>query len=119
MKKDTSKSSILIISMGFLVFFLIFNIKWLLYISLAVGVLGALSTTISQKIEWAWMKLAGILSLIIPTILLTLVFYLVLFPVSLLYRIFNKDSLMLSSKYDSYFIAINRKIDKKSMENIW
>jgi hypothetical protein len=119
MKKDTSKSTILVISMGFLFLHLIFSWKWAVILSLVIGVAGILSPFLSKKIEWGWMKLANVLGYIIPNILLSIVFYLFLFPISLLSRIFNKDQLMLSKEYNTYFIDVNKKMDKKYFEKIW
>ena len=119
MKADTSKSTILIISMGFLILYLIFSWQWTLFVSLIVGITGILSTYLSKKIEWIWMKLAKLLEYIIPNILMSLVFFLVLFPISLLSRLFSKDPLMLSKKYKTYFIDINRDMEKSSFEKIW
>jgi len=118
MKADTSKT-MLTISMGFLALHLIFLWKWAIIVSLIVGIIGITSPFLSIKIEWIWMKLAYVLGLIIPKIMFTLVFYLFLFPLALLYRIFNKDTLMLSKKYKSYFIDVKKEIDKKSFEKTW
>ncbi len=32
---------------------------------------------------------------------------------------FNKDQLMLSKEYNTYFIDVNKKMDKKYFEKIW
>ena len=119
MKTDTSKSTILIISMGFLILYLLFLWQWAVYVSLIVGVVGIISSYLSKKIEWGWMKLAKIMGYIIPNILLSIVFFLFLFPISLLSKLFSKDPLMLSEKYKTYFIDINKEMDKKSFEKIW
>lgn len=119
MKRDTPKSTILVISMGFLILFLIFKWQWAVIVSLIIGLIGILSDNLSRKIDWAWMELAGVLNYIIPTVLLSIVFYLILFPISLVFKLFNKDALMLSSKYDSYFITVNKPMNKKHMENTW
>jgi hypothetical protein len=118
MKPDTSKS-MLTISMGFLVLYLIFLWQWAIIVSLLVGVIGITSDYLSKKIEWLWMKIGDLLGLVVPKILLTIVFFLFLFPIALLYRIFNKDTLMLSSKYNSYFIDVKKEFDKKSLEKTW
>lgn len=118
MKSDTSKS-VLTISMGFLLLYLIFLWQWAIVVSLSVGIIGIISPYLSKKIEWLWMKLADVLGMVVPKILLTLVFYLFLFPIALLYRIFNKDTLMLSNKYNSYFIDVKKEFDKKSLEKTW
>lgn len=119
MKKNTSKSTILVISMGFLVLHLAFSWQWAVVVSLIVGVIGIVSSYLSSKIEWAWMKLAQLLGYIVPNILLSIVFFLFLTPISILFRLFNKDVLMLSNEYDSYFIDIDKEIDKKNFEKVW
>lgn len=119
MKPDTSKSTVLVICMGFLVLFLAFEWKWALYTSLAIGVLAIASSFLSRQIEWAWMKLALVLGYIVPNILLSIVFFIFLLPIALLSRIGGKDPLMLSGKYKSYFIDINKQMDKKAFEKTW
>lgn len=119
MKSDTSKSTILVISMGFLVLHLIFAWQWAVIVSLIVGIVGIVSTFLSKKIEWGWTKLAQFMGYIISNILLSIVFYLFLFPISLLSKLFSKDPLMLSKEYSTYFIDINKEMDKKSFEKIW
>ena len=119
MKQDTSKATILIISMGFLAIYLLFSWYWAVIVSLIVGCIGILSSSLSKKIEWLWMKLAQVLGCIIPNILLTIVFFFLLFPISLIAKQFTKDPLMLSKKYNSYFLDTNNKMDKKSFKKTW
>lgn len=89
------------------------------YIALSIGVLGIISPYLSKKIHKIWTKISEILGFVVPKIILSIVFYLVLVPISFLFRKFNKDPLMLSDEYDSYFITVNRVYDKKSFENTW
>ena len=119
MKSDTSKSTILVISMGLLVLHLIFFWQWAAIVALMVGVVGIVSTFLSKKIEWGWMKLSKFMGYIISNILLSIVFFLFLFPISLLSKMFIKDPLMLSKEYSTYFIDINKEMDKKNFEKIW
>ena len=119
MKKDSSASTLLVISMGFLALHMIFDWHWTLYTSLSVGLIGIFSSWLSTKIEWLWMKLAKVLSFIVPNILLSIVFFLFLFPIALLSRLFSKDPLMLSSKYDSYFVEVKKKFSKEDFKKIW
>jgi hypothetical protein len=119
MKTDNPKSTILVISTGFLIIYLLFSLQWAIYVSLVVSVLGITSYTVSEKIEWLWFKLSKGLGYIIPNIILSIVFYFFLFPISALSKIFNKDPLMLSRKYNSYFIDIKKGMDKKNFEKIW
>lgn len=118
-KVDTSKSTVLVICMGFLVLYLIFGWKWALYTSLGVGVLAIASSFLSKKIEWAWGKLSLILGYIVPNILLSVIFFFFLLPLSLIAKLFNKDTLMRSKKYNTYFIDVNKAMDKASFEKTW
>jgi hypothetical protein len=118
-KRTDTYKTLITISTGFLIIYLITKWNWAIIVSLIIGIIGILSPFLSKKIEWFWIKLAYILSLIFPKIILGLVFYLFLFPLSLLYRIFNKDNLMLSSKYNSYFSDIKKQPDKKNFEKPW
>jgi hypothetical protein len=119
MAKDTSKSTMLIISTGFLVIYLLKSWQWAVYVSLGAGIVGIVSPFLSRKIEWLWMKLGKLLSYIVPNILLTLIFYLILFPIALLTKLGRKDPLMLSPDHESYFVDVGKEIEPKDFEKIW
>jgi hypothetical protein len=119
MKTDTSKSTILVISMGFLVLYLLFSWHWAVITSLITGIAGIVSTPLSRIIEKGWMKLSRLLSYFVPSIILGIIFFLFLFPISLISKLFTKDPLMLSKKYKTHFISINKEIDKKYFEKTW
>ncbi len=119
MKADTSKTTILVISMGFLIPGILFSLKWALLVSLTIGIIGIISNSLTRKIEWAWMKLGQLLNYIIPSVLLGLVFYLILWPVSIISRFFTKDPLMLLDKHETFFITVNKEFEKKSFEKTW
>ncbi len=119
MKQMNTTKTILVISMGFLILYLIFGWQWAVIVSLIVGLTGVFSNYLSALIEKGWMKLALLLSSIVQPVILTMVFYLFLFPVSLVSRIFTKDPLRLSGKYDSYFINTDKEFNKQSFEKIW
>lgn len=118
-KKESYKSTILTISMGFLALYLIFNWKWAVIIALLIGLIGIFSPFLSRKIEWFWMKISKILALVFPKILLTLVYFLFLVPVAALYKLFNKDPLKLNKNYNSYFLKIERSFDKNNLNKTW
>jgi hypothetical protein len=118
MNNNTS-STILTISMGFLLIHIITNWQWAIFTSISIGFAGLVSNYMSDKIERVWLKLAKILSYIVPNILLSLIFYFFLTPLAFLYRLFNKDVLKLSNKYESYFNNVNEIMDKDSFHKTW
>lgn len=105
--------------MGFLLLYLIFDREWAVYVSLASGLIGIVSPFLSKKIAWIWMKIARVLSYIVPNILLAVVFYVFLLPLAVISRLFRKDPLMLSDDRQSYFIEVDEKPEKSSFEKIW
>ena len=118
--KSNPPKSILTISIGFLTIYLLSDLEWTLYTSLTIGLIGVFSDFLSEKIELIWFKIAWILSLIIPNILLTFIFYIILFPIAILSKVFNKtDSLKLKNNSTSNFTTCNKEFDKKSFENPW
>lgn len=119
MKNNSSKSTVLVISMGFLFLYLLFSWQWAIIVSFITGVSGILSSFLRLKIEWFWYKLTQLLGYIVPNILLTIVFFLVLFPISLLSKLFMKDPLMLSGKYNSYFQDIPERTNKEDFKKTW
>ncbi|MCL6260774.1 hypothetical protein M3O96_16855 [Aquiflexum sp. TKW24L] len=117
-KKDSS-GTILVIVLGFTLLYLVFDSVWLLYFAFGIGVLAVASTKIGLQIEKFWFGLAKILGHIIPTVLMAIIFYLFLFPIALVSRMFSNDPLLLSNKYNSFFKTVNRKFVKGDFEKIW
>jgi hypothetical protein len=119
-KKINPQKTLLTISTGFILLFLILKIKWLLTVALLIGIIGISSDWISKKIDWAWMKLAWILSLIMPNILLTIIFYLILTPIAFLNKLFGKkDPLMLKPQSGSLYRSYQKTFDQAYFEKHW
>jgi hypothetical protein len=118
--KSNPAKTTLIISMGFLMVFLLYRLDWALLVSLSVGLIGALFDGLSRFVEKAWFKLANILSFIVPNILLAFIFFLFLFPLSLLYKLFRKsDPLKLRNNGLSLYKNRTDLIFKSNFENMW
>jgi len=75
---------------------------------------------ISKLIEKFWFKLSFVLSLIIPNILLSIIFFLILTPIALLSKIFKaKSDFNRKNNKKSFFISINKTFKKESFEKAW
>tara|TARA_B110000046_G_C12850784_1_gene337632 strand:+ start:236 stop:595 length:360 start_codon:yes stop_codon:yes gene_type:complete len=112
--------SLLVIVLGFLIIGYIFNIEELKIASLVIGLTSLIIPAAAKLILKGWEYLALALGWINSRILLTVVFYIVLTPVALISRIFNKDKLKLSkTKDDSMFTTRNHVYTAKDIENPW
>lgn len=122
MTKESTQplKTVLTISIGFTTIYLITNLNWTLYVALFIGFCGLFSQYIAAVIHMLWTKLAYVLSLIVPNIFLSLIFYFILFPLSLVSKLFKTDSmLILSNKTTSSFISTNKIVSKKNFEKPW
>ena len=118
-RKDTL-ITIAIIAGGFLLIYFLKGDRWMLYLALGVALVGGLWPKGGRVIQCLWMKLAWVLGLIVPKILLTAIFFLVLFPLSLLSKVFKrKDTLLLKKNSDSTFVQLERQFTKQNFLNPW
>ena len=119
MKNNNAIETVLTISVGFAIAFLIFDYRWTLNTSIVIGVLGLISNRACIFIDFLWMRLAKVLSLIVPNILLGLIFYLFLFPIALLSKVFrNKDILRLKNNDETLWINRDTQFEKESFEKM-
>lgn len=118
--KSEPIKTVLVITIGLLIVYFITQWRWVLNASAIVGLLGLLSGYLAKQIDFLWMKLAWVLSLIIPNILLSLIFFLFLTPIAWLSRIFGKQNqLSLKNTEPSLFKDCHKQFDKKSFERPW
>ena len=119
-KSINPSKTVLVITVGFLVLFFFSKQNAFLYVALGVGVLGALSSCLAEKIDWIWTKIGWVLSFIVPNIIMTLVFYVVLTPTAFLSRIFGEsDPMDLKNSRSSLFKKKDTTFSKESFEKPW
>jgi hypothetical protein len=119
-KKSEPLKTVLTIVAGCLIIFLITQARLLVYLSLIIGLAALSSAALAKGIDYVWMKLARLLSFIMPTVLLSLVFFIILFPLALLSRLFKKrDPLNLSNRLTSTFVGNSKTFTAKSFEKPW
>ena len=119
-KASNPIQTVLIITLGFGFLFLLTKHNWMLYVCLIVGTLGTMSTFIGEKIDWIWTKLGWILSKIVPNIILTIIFYLILSPTAFLSRLFGKkDPMDMKNQAVSLFKLKDSPLSRESFEKPW
>ena len=91
------------------------NIYFLL-LSLPFIILGLLNSKFLTPLNKAWLKLGEILGMIIAPIIMAIVYFVILTPISLLVRILGKDllSIKFNKKLETYWI--NREKNLGSMK---
>lgn len=124
MKKNKIKSNpsktTLTITIGLIYIYVITGDDIYFKISIFIGTIGVFSEYLSKRVEKIWFKIAEILGLIVPNILLSIVFYIFLLPISLTYKLFRKkDLLKLKFKKGSTYLNSQKKFNSQSFLNPW
>lgn len=116
---DKKYQSILGIVIGFLILYVLFDSRSLLYIALGVGLLCSISKLALDAVNKVWFKIVKFIGFINSYVVLGLVFFLVLIPVSFLYKVFKKDPLWLKNTRESLFREPNQVFEAKDLERPW
>ena len=112
--------TILTIVIGLVVGYFFAHNKYLLYAAAIIGGVSIFSETTGKFIHFMWMKLAYALSLFMPGIFLSLLFFLFLTPLALLQKIFRKNkAISFTNNSNTNFININKTFEKESFEKPW
>jgi len=113
--------TVLVIVTGLIAVYFLTGRTGFLTAGLIVGLLGTFSTFIRAKIHWAWMKLAEVMGSIMSPLILGIVFFVFLFPLAILSRVFRKkDELNLKGgNTDSFFVERNHEYGPKDIVNPW
>ena len=85
---------------------------YLIMISLFFLTLGLINSKILSPLNMAWIKFGEILGIVIAQIIMALVYFIVLTPISLIVRMLGKDLLGLKffEKQDTYWIERKKKL---------
>jgi len=118
--KIDSIKILLTISVGFTVIYILTGYNWAIKTSLLIGLIGVFSRYLSDLVAALWMKVAWVLSFIIPNILLSIFYFFILCPIAILSRAFcEKDSLGLRRTENSTFKTKNEEFKNQSFEKSW
>jgi hypothetical protein len=119
-KNYKSKETMLVITVGFLLVYVLSRNKGFLYCALGIGLVGVFSSWLSGKIDWFWNRLSRVMGVVSNALLLSLVFFVVVTPVGLIRRWRGKDRMC---RFDpgatSNFTDRDHSFGGKDMEKTW
>lgn len=118
-QKIKYRETLLVIVLGFAILYLIFDHQWMLYVSVGLGVLGALSTAINRLIYLAWTFIGEKLGFVMNKVIMGVLYIVVLIPISMLARIFRKDIMQLKPGAKSSFHQRKHLYGPEDIKNPW
>lgn len=112
--------TILVLTLAALIFHLIWELKWLLWLATGLLVISLKQNPLADLIAKLWMKLSEYIGNFMSKIILSIIFFLLLTPLAMLYRLFNRN--MTKSFFDRSTISTFQKATvpgRDSYENPW
>lgn len=110
----------LVIVTGLVVLYFIFKSNYFLIAAALVGIVSLAIPVAGNLIVKGWYKIAEVLGAINGKILLSAVFFIVLFPVAIIAKLGKKNPLGLKKESgDSVFHTRNHKYTSKDLEQVW
>ncbi len=120
MERKKNLETSLVIVTGLLIIFLFKQWFPLLVIAAIIGLTGIFWDKAASGITWVWFKIAELLGRFIPKLVLTIVYYLFLFPVAMLYRLFRKEnSERIRQEGVSMWISREHLYEKEDLTKPW
>lgn len=110
---------VLVITVGMSLLSILFSSRILLYIGLGAGILSLISEKLADGVVWVWNKIAQVLGFINTRILLSLVYFVFLLPISALSKMFSKNGVIKKRKKDSYFEQRDHLYTPEDISNAW
>jgi hypothetical protein len=117
--KSKSLETLLVLVGALIVVFWISPKKIYLLIALVFVFIGVVSPYLTSKISWLWLKFAEILGSVMSKVILSVIYFIFLVPIALIYRMTQKNPLFLKKQNGSYYIERNKQFIPKDLENIW
>ncbi len=111
--------TILVIVLGLALVYWLKRKETLLWCALAIGAGGVLVAPVAKGIHWGWMRLSMLMGAVSGRVLLTVVYILVLVPLSVIARLSGKLTLRLKPGGRSYFKERDHLYRKEDMTHPW
>lgn len=117
-KEEKLKAQLVIVT-GFLFLYFLFKKSPFLYSSLILGLVFLFIPLLGSWITSLWLKLVELLGWINLRILLSIVYFVFLLPISFLFRMFVVNPLSLTNTNSSLYINRDHLYTAKDLENPW
>lgn len=121
MKPENEKiiETMLVLTTGLLVVYLLTGGAVFLYLSVFLGLTAIFVKPLAALIAAGWLKLAHLLGFISSGIILSVLFFAMLFPVSFVYRVRHGNKLALKKPANSNWLDRNKNFGSGDLQNTW
>jgi hypothetical protein len=121
MGEKNIQKNILVIIIGLLTIYYIFDVQYLDIIAYSIGAMSIIFPAVAFGIDWLWGKIGFVMGWVNSKVILTVLFFFILFPIALLRRIFASKVLQLKKPADIKSLYKNRNhlYRKEDLADTW
>lgn len=121
MNKEQELKTMIVLALALLILFIIFKLKVFLLLVVIFLLLALIGGKPAYLISKCWIKFAEFLGKVNSKIIIFITYYLFITPFAIIYRLFNKKQVhdFFDKKENSYFKDVNKKYEKKDLEQLW
>lgn len=119
MNWEKALETIIVLALAALIIFLVMDVNWLLYVSIALLVLSIISKKATILIGKVWLSFSYYLGVFMNSIIMFIIFFLFLVPISFFQRLFGKNQILKKETNNSHFVIRNHWYTKKDIEKPW
>jgi hypothetical protein len=122
--EHSTEKNLLVMVLGFSIITFLVVDELALQLQILMGIVAVATTSmmipaLGRLIVKGWMLLAEKMGWVMSRVLLSIVFYFFLFPISLIYKVTRNNPLQLKKVGDTAFTERNHKYVKADIENPW
>jgi len=117
-RKNTTETGLVIVT-ALMILFVVSVKSWIIFLAITVSAVFILIPPLALIIHKAWMGLADLLGRIVPRLLLSLVWIVILTPLAFIYRLTGHDDLKLKRSQNSQFSDCPKEYSPVDFEKPW
>jgi len=119
MNREKALETVIVLALVSLLAFFKFHLNWLIYVAIGLLVISFISKKLTIIIGKAWFSFSHYFGMVMNTIIMCIIFYFVLTPLSFFQRLTGKNQILRKEKGDSYFYKRNHLYSNKDIEKPW
>lgn len=119
MNREKGLETIIILVLASLIVYLKFDTIWAIYLSLGLLAISLISKEITIIVARGWFSFSHYFGIVMNQIIMFVIFYLVLIPLSFFQRLMGSNHIFRKNKNNSYFHKRNHLFIRKDIERPW
>ena len=119
MNKEKDLETVIVLALASLIIYIKFDANWGIYLAMGFLALAIISKKAINILSKIWFSFSNYLGLVMNYVIMFLIFYLILTPLSFFQRLLGKNQFHNEKKENSYFHKCNHLYGINDIEKPW